>query len=74
MDMIATYLPWILSAITVYQNLLAGNRDSFAWVLGLVNQLLWLVWIVSTKNWGLIPLNLCLWVVYARNLKKWKQT
>jgi hypothetical protein len=69
--MIATYLPWLLSAITIYMTVLAGNKHPKAWLFGLVNQALWLVWIVATASWGLIPMNLALWIVYGRNHLKW---
>jgi len=69
--MIATYLPFVLSALTIWMTLLAGNKHRSAWLVGLVNQALWLVWIVATEAWGLVPLNAALWVVYARNHFKW---
>lgn len=65
------YLPWILSAITIYSMLLAGNKRRGAWVVGLVNQALWLIWIVLTAAWGLLPMNVALWIIYARNYIKW---
>lgn len=68
---ITIYLPWLLSAITIWMTLLAGNIHKSAWLVGLGNQALWLVWIVTTNTWGLIPLNIALWVVYARNHLKW---
>lgn len=71
--MIATYLPWLLSAVTIYSMWLAGERKSHTWLIGLANQALWLVWIVSTEEWGLLPMNLALWVVYGRNHLKWRQ-
>lgn len=69
-----SYLPWLLSAITIYSMLLAGNKRKGAWLVGLANQALWLVWIVLTKSWGLIPMNLALWFVYGRNYFKWNDT
>ncbi len=69
---IVLYLPWLLSAITIWMTLLAGNLHRRAWLVGLLNQGLWLVWIVLSATWGLIPLNIALWVVYWRNNKKWK--
>lgn len=69
---IITYLPYLLSAITIYSMLLAGNKKRGAWIWGLVNQLLWLVWIVLSSAWGLLPMNIALWVVYGRNYLKWK--
>ena len=71
-DLIADYLPWLLSAITIYSMLLAGNKRRGAWLVGLVNQALWLIWILLTGSWGLLPMNVALWVVYARNYVRWK--
>ena len=69
---IIKYLPYLLSAITAYSMLLAGNKKRGAWVVGLLNQLLWLVWIVISGTWGLLPMNVVLWVIYGRNYLKWK--
>lgn len=72
--MIVKYLPWLLSAITIWMTLLAGNMHRNAWLVGLLNQALWAVWIVMSGTWGLIPLNLALWVVYYRNHAKWNKS
>jgi hypothetical protein len=72
-DAIRDYLPWLLSAITIWMTLLAGNIHRSAWLVGLGNQALWLVWIVATGTWGLLPLNLALWIVYGRNHVKWQR-
>ena len=69
--MIETHLPWLLSAITIYMTVMAGNKHRMAWAIGLVNQALWLVWIISSSAWGLIPMNVALWVAYGRNHLKW---
>lgn len=71
--MIKDYLPWLLSAITIWMTLLAGNKHQKAWLVGLGNQLLWLVWIVSVGSWGLLPMNFALWIVYARNHWEWNK-
>lgn len=71
-DLIRFYLPWLLSAITIYMTILAGNKSRNAWLFGLANQALWLVWIIATGSWGLIPMNIALWFVYARNHMKWR--
>lgn len=65
-------IPWILSAITIYMFILAGNKKKSAWIVGLVNQLLWLIWIIISENWGLVPMNIALWIVYSRNYLKWR--
>jgi hypothetical protein len=73
-EIIVTYLPWLLSTITIYTMLLAGNKHRSAWAVGLVNQGLWLVWIVAAEAWGLLPMNAALWAVYIRNHLKWRTT
>lgn len=65
------YLPWLLSAITIWMTVLAGNKHPSAWAVGLVNQALWLGWIIASSAWGLLPMNIALWIVYARNHLKW---
>jgi hypothetical protein len=70
-DAIITYLPFLMSAITLWMNLMAGNLHRSAWLVGLVNQLLWLGWIIAVGAWGLLPMNIGLWIVYGRNHLKW---
>ncbi len=69
---IVVYLPYLLSALTIYSMLLAGNKKRGAWLVGLLNQFLWLFWIILSSAWGLLPMNIALWVVYGRNYLKWK--
>jgi len=64
-------LPYILSALTIYTMFLAGNNKKYAWIVGLINQFLWLLWIIIMHTWGLLPMNIALWVVYTRNHLKW---
>ena len=72
-DFVITYMPWLLSAITIYMTVLAGSKKKNAWLFGLINQALWLVWIVFSQNWGLIPMNIALWIVYTRNHIEWNK-
>lgn len=71
--MIVTYLPWLMSAITIWMTMLAGNKHRNAWAIGLCNQALWLLWIITVGAWGLLPMNAALWIVYARNHIKWRK-
>jgi hypothetical protein len=71
MMVVASLMPWIMSALTIWMTLLAGNKHKSAWAVGLVNQALWLTWILSTSNWGLLPMNIALWIVYGRNHWQW---
>jgi len=72
-NVVAAYLPWLLSAITIYTMFLAGSKKKHTWAVGLFSQLLWLIWIIASASWGLLPMNLALWVVYTRNHLKWRE-
>lgn len=67
------YLPFLLSAITIWMTVLAGNKHPSAWAIGLLNQALWLYWIIAAEAWGLVPMNIALWIVYGRNHWKWNK-
>lgn len=64
-------LSWVLSAITITVMWLAGNKSVWAWRLSLLNQGLWLWYIIGTQSWGLLPMNAAMWFVSARNLFRW---
>lgn len=66
-----SHLPWLLSALTICTMLMAGSRHPWTWRLGLLNQCLWLAWIIGTSVWGLLPMNLTLFAVFARNEYEW---
>lgn len=70
---IVKYLPWLLSCITIYMTLLAGNKHPKAWAFGLGNQILWAVWICLSENWGLAPMCAALTFLYLRNHFKWNE-
>ena len=71
-EIIVTYLPWLLSANTIYFNVLAGNKSKQTWLWALAGQLGWLIFIVASETWGLLPMNIALWVTYIRNNIKWR--
>lgn len=72
-EYLADWLPWLLSALTIYMNWLAGRKDPRAWIVGLVAQVLWALWIWAGRSWGLVPLNIALWIVYLRNYRLWSR-
>lgn len=73
LDILREGLPWLLSAVTIWMMVLAGNTRLSAWKVGLFNQALWAVWIVLTSAWGLVPLTLVMTAVCLRNWHKWRR-
>ena len=72
--MIVHYMPWLMSCITILHSWMVGNKDRRGWAIALVNQFLWLTWIILSGTWGFLILNLFLWYVYTRNYIKWSRT
>ena len=56
---------------TVWQ---AGNKTKWTWALSGFNQVLWFTWIVTSKNWNFLFMNVALTVIYIRNHRKWNQS
>lgn len=65
-------IPLLTSAVTIFGMWLAGNKDPRAWIVGLANQSLWLLFIFVFHAWGLLPLAAALIMTYSRNLRKWR--
>lgn len=67
-------LPYAMSAVTLAAIYFAGEKKPWAWLLSLGNQALWAAWIYLTwpQASGLVPMCLCLTVLYARNFQKWR--
>jgi hypothetical protein len=70
---IATWLPWLLSAITIVTSFMQGNKHPKAWLLSLGGQGIWAIYIVAAEAWGFVPLTAMLIAVYWRNHLKWKR-
>jgi hypothetical protein len=70
-DGIRIYLPYLLSAMSLFMSVLTGNKHRHAWLFGLAVQVLWLIWIAAAQAYGFLPLCLALFVIYTRNHFKW---
>lgn len=69
---IITYGPHLLSIVSVWHLILTGNMDRRAWLIGLLSQALWLIWIVVSQQYGFLLMNAAYWVVCYRNHLKWQ--
>jgi hypothetical protein len=64
-------IPWMLSANTLALTYLVGNKSNAGWLLWVIGQAMWFLFIVTWQVWGLLPLAIGLTILYARNLVKW---
>lgn len=73
MQALATYLPWLLSALSLIMSVLTGNKWRYVWLFGIGIQFVWILWIAVAKAYGFLPLCLALFVIYGRNHLKWRK-
>ena len=67
-------MTWILSATSIIGLWLMGNQSKWGPRLGLLNQILWVYFILSTKQYGLLPGVILYTIVHIRNILKWEKT
>ncbi|WP_418131454.1 hypothetical protein [Variovorax sp. 278MFTsu5.1] len=70
---LTTFLPWLLSAITIVSTVLTGNKHRLAWLISLAGQAGWLAFIIASGSWGFLPLTATLTFLYLRNHMKWRE-
>lgn len=65
------WLPYVISVANIGVTILQGNKHRQAWLASMGMQALWLTWIISTRNWGFLPLNAAFWIISIRNHIRW---
>jgi hypothetical protein len=63
---------FVLAAVGVFGLWLAGRKDPRGWWIGLAAQGLWLVYAVTTAQWGFLLSCAAYGTVYFRNARAWR--
>ena len=71
--MSANTFSFILSALSLLSLWLMGNKNKLGIVVGLANQLLWVVYAVMLKQYGLLIGVIAYTIIHIRNLVKWSK-
>ncbi len=71
--MSANTFSFILSALSLLSLWLMGNKIKLGIVVGLANQLLWVVYAVMLKQYGLLIGVIAYTIIHIRNLAKWSK-
>ena len=71
--MTPVHLSWVLSATSGAMLWLMGNRSKWGPRLGLANQVLWVIYAVWLRQWGLLPGVIAYAVIHVRNLVRWQR-
>ena len=71
--MSANTFSFMLSALSLLSLWLMGNKNKLGIVVGLANQLLWVVYAVMLKQYGLLIGVIAYTIIHIRNLAKWSK-
>lgn len=63
----------VLAALGIAGLYLAGSRKAYGWLLGVLAQVLWLIYGLTTEQYGFIVSAFAYGYVYARNYGKWRK-
>ena len=69
--MSANTFSYILSAFSLTSLWFMGNKNILGIIIGLVNQVLWVVYALMLKQYGLLIGVIAYTVIHIRNLIKW---
>jgi hypothetical protein len=65
-------MTWILSILTILTLWFVGNKSIWGPIIGFVSQIIWIVYIALTVQWGLLPMEIVLLIVYVRMFFLWR--
>ena len=65
---------WVLGFLGVTGLLIAGNRVWWGWLINFVNEILWVIYAVSTEQYGFILMACAYAMVYARNARNTRRS
>jgi hypothetical protein len=63
---------FVLAGIGILGIYLAGSKNKLGWALGVLAQVLWIMFAIATNQYGFILSAVAYGYVYARNYWKWR--
>ena len=63
---------WLLAAGGIFGLWLAGRKNMWGWAVGLLMQVLWIVYAVVTAQYGFIAAAVAYGFIYGVNFYRWR--
>lgn len=70
---LVVWMPYAISIISIYVLIIAGKKHPFTWHFAVIEQLLWITWILISKNYGLLPITIFVLISCIRNIFLWRE-
>ena len=64
---------YILSGLGIISLILTGRKLAIGWLVGLTNSVLWIIYALTTGNYGFIISSVVFIVVQIRNYRAWNK-
>jgi hypothetical protein len=64
---------WLLAAVGISGIYLVGNKSIIGWAVLLLNECLWTIYGISTRQYGFIFMAMTYAAVYIRSAINWKK-
>ena len=68
------YWSWLLAAIGVSGIFLVGRKTIWGWLVLCLNECLWIIYALTTKQYGFIFAAVAYGVVYVKSFIHWRKT
>ena len=65
-------MSWLLSITSAVMIWKMGDKSKYAPIIGIANQVLWIIYVLSIKEYGLLPGVILYMIVHVRNAMLWK--
>ena len=64
-------MTYTMSALSIAMIWLMGNKWKYAPIIGLINQIFWVIYVIDRSEYGLMPMAVAYTIIHARNCYKW---
>ncbi len=73
MTLLDEIIQWVLALLSIIMIWKMGNKSRSGPIIGLFSQILWIIYTISTEQWGLLVSALVFTYVHARNAYLWNK-
>lgn len=67
------YWSWLLAVIGVGGIFLVGRKTIWGWLILCVNECLWILYALATKQYGFIIMAVAYALVYIKSFRQWRR-
>ena len=64
---------WVLAVVGVTGIFLVGRKTIWGWLVLLVNETIWIIYAITTKQYGFIVMALAYAAVYVKSYLGWRK-